>query len=151
MKKILPILTIVITAIVLSACIPQTSQTQSNTTTSTNNKELTSQNPASQSQNYVEYTPTIVRELTNQNKKVVLFFHATWCPTCKAANEDILSRLSEIPENIVIVKTDYDTYPELKEQYNITYQHTFVQVDSDGNQIIIWNGGDLDEIIAKVK
>lgn len=151
MKKILLTLTIFVSTIFLSACIPQITQTQKDTTTSANNQELTAQGPTTQTSNYVEYTPTIIRELANQGKKVVLFFHATWCPTCKAANEDILNRLDEIPEDIVIVKTDYDTYTELKEKYNITYQHTFVQVDGDGNQITIWNGGDLDEIIAKVK
>jgi len=95
---------------------------------------------------YVEYTPTIVKESADQGKKVVLFFHASWCPTCRAAQNDILGRIDEIGDDIVIVKTDYDTYNDLKKKYNITYQHTFVQVDQQGNEITTWNGGDLDEI-----
>ena len=156
MKKTLPIVTIFVLTIVLSACIPaqQPSNQQinytDNTTQSETNPQGSQQNPSTSPQ-YVAYTPTIIQESANQGKKVVLFFHASWCPTCKAANEDLLNKIDQIPDDIIIVKTDYDTYTNLKEKYGITYQHTFVQVDGEGNQITVWNGGDLDEIISNVK
>ena len=87
----------------------------------------------------------------NSDKKRVLFFHANWCPTCKAADADFNSNLSEIPGGVVVIKTDYDNEDELKEKYGITYQHTFVQVDENGDEVTKWNGGGTAELIANVK
>ncbi len=97
---------------------------------------------------YVEYTPQAYA--ASADEKRVLFFHAGWCPTCKAADADIAGRLDEIPEDVVIFKTDYDTETDLKDEYGITYQHTFVQVDEDGNEVTKWNGGEMDEILENV-
>ena len=98
---------------------------------------------------YVAYTPTIIKEAAQTGKTVVLFFHAGWCPTCKSADKDFTSRIGEIPSNLVVVKVDYDTEKDLKKKYNVTYQHTFVQVDAEGMAVTTWNGGDLDEVLSK--
>lgn len=82
--------------------------------------------------------------------KVILFFHAPWCPTCKVADEGI--RAGAMPDGVHILKTDYDTYTALKQKYGVTYQHTFVQVDASGNQIAKWSGGStLADILAKMQ
>lgn len=82
---------------------------------------------------------------------VVLFFHAGWCPTCKAADTDINSNLSSIPANTTILKVDYDTNPDLKKKYGVTYQHTFVQVDANGTMIKKWSGGNtLASIVSQL-
>lgn len=97
---------------------------------------------------YVDYSETAYAD--NKDKKRVLFFHASWCPTCRAANSDFLSSANSIPAGVVIFKTDYDTQNELKEKYDITYQHTFVQVDAEGNAVKKWNGGGVDELVDNV-
>ena len=99
---------------------------------------------------YVGYSPAALAE-AGANGKAVLFFHAAWCPFCKAANEAFNSRLSEIPEGVTVLKTDYDTQKELKTKYGVTYQHTFVQVDASGNMVAKWNGGDIDSLKANLK
>ena len=99
---------------------------------------------------YVEYSPAALATAT-KNGKAVLFFHAAWCPFCKAANEAFNSRLSKIPEGVTVLKTDYDTQKELKTKYGVTYQHTFVQVDASGNMVAKWNGGDIDALLANIK
>lgn len=71
---------------------------------------------------------------------VVLFFHASWCPTCKATEENLNADPTGIPAGLTIVKVDYDNSDELKQQYGITTQHTFVQVDADGNELAKWTG-----------
>lgn len=84
--------------------------------------------------------------------KVVLFFHAGWCPTCKAADADIKANLSKIPDGVTILKVDYDSSTELKKKYGVTYQHTFVQVDASGNMLKKWSGSSsLAEIAAQVQ
>lgn len=79
----------------------------------------------------------------------VLFFHATWCPTCKAADANITKNLAGLPKNVVVFKTDYDRETALKRQYGITSQHTFVLVDAQGRALTKWSGGGLREIVAK--
>jgi thiol-disulfide isomerase/thioredoxin len=81
-------------------------------------------------------------------KKRVIFFHAVWCPTCKVANEEFTSQKDRIPEDVILFKTDYDTETELKKKYGITYQHTFVLVDENGDEIKKWNGGGIEELIS---
>ncbi len=82
---------------------------------------------------------------------VVLFFHASWCPSCRGLNTDIESHVKEIPEGVTILKTDYDKETELKKKYGITYQHTLVQVDKDGNMIKKWSGSPtLSSLVSQI-
>ncbi len=78
----------------------------------------------------------------------VLFFSADWCPTCRAANQDIDVRLDDLGDITVIV-VNYDMERELKRTYGITSQHTFVQIDPEGEAIALWNGGGVDQILKK--
>lgn len=75
-----------------------------------------------------------------ETENVVLFFRASWCPTCRAVDTDIKANLSQIPSDLVILDVDYDNSSELKKKYGVTYQHTFVQVDKEGNLIKKWSG-----------
>jgi len=86
----------------------------------------------------------------NADKKRVLFFHAPWCPTCRPANAEFLERASEIPDDVIVFKTDYDSQTELKAKYGITYQHTYVLVDNLGNEIKKWNGGAVDQLLIEL-
>ncbi len=84
--------------------------------------------------------------------KVVLFFKASWCPTCQSVDKNILANLGEIPANTHILKVDYDTSGELKKKYGVTYQHTFVQVNAQGNLIKKWSGSpSLTALTAEIK
>lgn len=71
---------------------------------------------------------------------VVLFFHASWCPSCRGLNTDIEKNLRALPPEVSILKVDYDTESELKKKYGVTYQHTLVQVAADGTMIKKWSG-----------
>jgi len=83
---------------------------------------------------------------------VVLFFHASWCPTCKALDTDVNENASNIPDGLTILKVDYDTQTALKQTYGVTYQHTLVQVDANGNMITKWSGGNtLESIVNQVQ
>jgi thioredoxin 1 len=83
---------------------------------------------------------------------VVLFFHASWCPSCRGLNTSIESNLKSIPEGVTILKTDYDKETELKKKYGVTYQHTLVQVDKSGNMIKKWSGGGtLDNLLSQIQ
>jgi len=83
---------------------------------------------------------------------VVLFFRASWCPKCTALDKNIKANLSAIPESLTILDTNYDNSADLKRKYGVTLQHTFVQVDADGNLIKKWSGSPtLASLVSEVK
>ncbi len=68
------------------------------------------------------------------NEKFALFFSAPWCPKCVATKQAI----SETPEQfagVTLLDVDYDTAVELKQQYGITLQHSFVFFDENGEVV----------------
>ncbi len=104
-------------------------------------------NPTNDSMQPDETTPA-ASETTNQyiesanadysligKEPVTLFFHATWCPTCKRMKKDIKADLSNFPANTKIIEADYDTATDLKQKYGVTAQTTFVVLDANGNVV----------------
>ncbi|HYN28524.1 MAG TPA: thioredoxin domain-containing protein [Dermatophilaceae bacterium] len=69
---------------------------------------------------------------------VVYFFHAPWCPDCRATEEAI--EADGIPAGLTVVKVDFDTETDLRRECGVTRQHTFVQVAPDGAQLAKWTG-----------
>ena len=99
---------------------------------------------------YESYAPEkLARAATGD---VVLFFRASWCPTCRTLDADIRAKQGEIPAGVTILDVDYDNSTPLKQKYGVTYQHTLVQVDADGNQIAKWTSSpNLADILARTK
>jgi thiol:disulfide interchange protein len=82
---------------------------------------------------------------------VVLFFSASWCSTCKVLRDDISANQENIPDDVRILLVDFDDSTELKQQYEVTFQHTLVQVDRTGDGIARWQQSrSLDEILATI-
>lgn len=82
---------------------------------------------------------------------VVLFFKASWCPSCRALDADIKSNIDAIPAGVTILEVDYDKSNELRQKYGVTTQHTLVQIDAEGNLVKKWTGGNtLDAALAQV-
>jgi thiol-disulfide isomerase/thioredoxin len=87
------------------------------------------------------YIPYSAESITaNADGTNIIFFHAPWCPTCKAGEADINTNLSAIPAKFNILKTDFDTSTALRQKYGVTSQSTFVKVDKDGNKLSTGNG-----------
>lgn len=81
---------------------------------------------------------------------VVLFFHADWCPDCRATEESLTTE--GVPEGLTVVKVDYDSMTDLRQQFGVVQQHTFVQVDADGEEITTWTGARSgEEILAQTQ
>ena len=96
---------------------------------------------------YIAYDPA--KLALAKDNKVVIFFHAPWCPTCRALEAEINS--AGVKSGVVILKADYDSSKELKAKYGVTSQHTFVQVDASGNKLNKWSGGSLSNVYASLK
>jgi thiol-disulfide isomerase/thioredoxin len=85
----------------------------------------------SQTGQYTEYDKAKLASSEGEN---YLFFHAPWCPQCRAI-ENSINAGGHIPDNVTIYKVDYDSNQELRKQYGVTLQTTFVKVDNQGSFI----------------
>ncbi|MBI2031875.1 MAG: thioredoxin family protein [Candidatus Levybacteria bacterium] len=107
------------------------------------------------SSRYVEYSKAVLDGTVSTRR--VLYFYANWCPTCRPADASFKQNASKIPEDVTLIRVNYndtDTDQEEKDlakKYEITYQHTFVQIDSFGKEIVKWNGGQIDELLTNIK
>lgn len=149
MNKIIPF--IALGAIIVGAIIILVPKQQSALPTQI---ATTSTTPASGTQ-YLPYSKQIFDQ--SADKKRVLFFYANWCPICRPIDAEFSANMNKIPQGVVIIRVNYndsDTDAEekaLAAKYAITYQHTFVQIDAAGNQIALWNGGGLAELLKNIK
>ncbi len=75
-----------------------------------------------------------------KDSQVVLFFNASWCSTCKVARDNFEASLDQIPVDVTIVVVDFDNSVDLRKKYGVTLQHTFVQIDSNGDALKKWSG-----------
>lgn len=82
---------------------------------------------------------------------VVLFFNASWCPECQAITKMLKADASKIPAGVTIVDVDYDSHMDLRKKYGVTMQHTFVQVDDNGEAVNTWNAPDVASIADGIK
>ncbi len=99
---------------------------------------------------YVDYEPKQVG--VEGYDTTVLFFHAPWCPDCQAMDQAINE--GNLPAGTQILKVDYDSNKELRKQYGVTVQTTFIRVDTSGEKEESWIGnGDasLEEILENIK
>ena len=89
---------------------------------------------------YISYETYLAAPKNYANSEVVLFFNAYWCSTCKAARDGFESGIGEIPEDLTIVLVDFDENTEMRKKHDVIVQHTFVQIDSAGNELQRWYG-----------
>lgn len=99
--------------------------------------------------NYQDYDPALLANADMGD--VVLFFKAGWCPTCNALDRDINTKLDQLPEDVTVLKVDYDSNQTLKQKYGVKIQHTLIQVDSEGNEIKQWQGSlKLEQLLSEI-
>jgi len=107
------------------------------------------------SSRYVQYSKSVLDSASDYRR--VLFFYASWCPTCRPADLSFTENSSEIPEDVRLIRVNYndpDTDQEEKDlakKYGVTYQHTFVQIDAQGGVVTKWNGGQINELLSAIK
>lgn len=118
-------------------------------------KKEAAQQESFSSPKYIEYSKSALEGA--KDKRQVLFFYANWCPICKPADADFKANVDKIPDDLALIRVNYsdsDTDQEekdLADKYGVAYQHTFVQIDASGAEVTKWNGGQTDELLAKIK
>ncbi len=89
--------------------------------------------PSAQPGTYITYTAT---SLADTSGKRVLFFHAPWCPQCRSIEAGI--KQGPIPDDLTIIKVDYDSNQSLRQKYGVTLQTTFVTIDESENKLALY-------------
>jgi thiol-disulfide isomerase/thioredoxin len=82
-----------------------------------------------------EFDQAVFNRLLAQGQPAIVYFHATWCPTCKI-QEPIVERLAASPKfkRVTFLNADYDTQTALKKALHVNQQSTFV-VFKNGHEI----------------
>lgn len=95
---------------------------------------------------YVDYSETAVAEECYTD--TILFFHASWCPECRAFEKAIEN--GTVPKKAQILKVDYDSATDLRKKYEVTIQSTFVRVDTTGERVKLWSGYGQDKSVDAI-
>jgi thiol:disulfide interchange protein len=156
MKHIFTLAVILIVAVSAIAYVSQDVQTTESVESSnltTNIEAAAPESPiipvASAAAIYADYSVANVDQALAEGQDTFLFFHAAWCPSCVLLDREINNRFSEIPEDLTILKVDFDKEDDLKIKYGITSQNTLVHLNEGGEALNKWSGGGLDEILAE--
>lgn len=105
----------------------------------------------SASQSYITYDQYQASKDKYADSKVVLFFNAKWCPACRAINEALTSDPGKIPAKTTVVSVDYDQHTDLRQRYGVTTQHTFVQIDTNGEETRQWVSTSVDALLKELQ
>lgn len=73
------------------------------------------------------FDQTLFDKTMAQGKPAIVYFHADWCPTCRA-QQPIVDRLAAAPEmkDVTVFVADYDKEVALKKALRVNHQSTFV-------------------------
>lgn len=95
---------------------------------------------------YEEYSDTAI---ANAEGTTLLFFHAPWCPQCRAVESDILAQ--GVPAGVTIIKVDFDSRQDVRQKYDVNQQTTFIKLDGSGNEVqrfVAYDDPSLQAVIA---
>lgn len=98
---------------------------------------------------YLPYTPTALAQAAGD---IVLFFYASWSPSAINTDKDITAKKEKLPDDLTILRVNFDDAEAMKQQYGITDPQTFVQVTNTGELIKKWRGANtLEDIIQQIQ
>jgi thioredoxin 1 len=72
------------------------------------------------------YTPAALAAAQKSGQPVVLHFHASWCPTCRAQDKAFEALKADPSLKVTLMEVDYDTEKALEKQMKVTAQSTLI-------------------------
>ena len=135
--------------IVLGGCSQANSSSDAMSSAKSSSSATSHSDSASQS--YITYDQYQASKDKYADSKVVLFFNAKWCPACRAINEALTSDPGKIPAKTTLVSVDYDQHTDLRQRYGVATQHTFVQIDTNGEKTRQWVSTSVDALLKELQ
>ncbi|MFL6695696.1 MAG: thioredoxin family protein [Vitreoscilla sp.] len=80
----------------------------------------------SQALTVVPYTPAALAAAQKAGEPVVLHFHASWCPTCRAQDKAFDALKADPSLKLTLMEVDYDQEKALEKQLHVTAQSTLI-------------------------
>lgn len=132
---------------IADAMTPPSSSTSSADAMTPPSSSSSSSSSAMDAASYTEYREGVI----GNGEASVLFFHAAWCPDCRAADTELQQIFSTGLPTMSVYKVDYDSSADLKQKYGVVYQHTFVVIDGEGNATRTLQGATKAQLQALVQ
>jgi len=92
---------------------------------------------------YQEFSLAAYTRAQTAGKPIMLNFYANWCPTCREQEPRIIAlfEMKKVPAGITAFRVNYNDSETdadektLAKELKVTYQHTHVYFDAQGNEI----------------
>jgi thiol-disulfide isomerase/thioredoxin len=151
MKKVIYIISVVVVLLTCLVALLQLSPANSGFQETEPTQSSTQTSDASQTETvlggrYADYSSSLLAEAGYS--ETILFFHAAWCPECRAFEQAI--KTDAIPDGVQVLKVDYDNSDDLRQKYEVTIQSTFVKVNTNGERVSTWVGYGRDKSLSAV-
>ena len=72
------------------------------------------------------FTSQDFKSVQAAGKTTLLFFHAPWCPVCRAQEPKVKAHLNGNHKDVVAFKVDYDSNMALRQELNVEKQSTLI-------------------------
>jgi thioredoxin-like negative regulator of GroEL len=78
------------------------------------------------SNDFRPFTPEAFKAAQDAGQLSLVFFHAPWCPVCRAQEPKLVRGLNGMSTSVVALKVDYDSNQMLRTQMKVTRQSTVI-------------------------
>ena len=72
------------------------------------------------------YSTEAFQDAMAKGEPTLLFFHAPWCPVCRAQEPKVKARLNSEHKDVVAFRVDYDSNVALRKKLNVEKQSTLI-------------------------
>lgn len=90
---------------------------------------------------YAPFTRAAYDGSIARGEPVLLFFYANWCPFCKAQDPVVVSLFKDATLGVKAYRVNYNDSETDEEEkrlanaFGVTYQHTFILLNTDGKEV----------------
>jgi len=89
-------------------------------------QEMTGMKEMKMARGFAPFSREAFKAAADSGKTTLVFFHAPWCPMCRAQEPKVLAHLNGDAKDVVALKIDYDSNMELRKEMTVEKQSTLI-------------------------